>query len=317
MNDLLLLSAVSSAVRRTAAAMVLAVAALTLAPALPAHAQDDIQSRLRRLETDMQGLTRDFYRGGGRPAGGGAGAAPPASLAADFELRLTQIQIQIEQLTSRIEETGHQTSLLQDRLEKLSADVDQRLLRLEEKAGLSAISGSVAAGNEAAAAIDRPPPAGNPTVLPPPAPVAATAAPPAPPQESGSLPSGSVNEQYNYALGLLRQSDYAGAGRAFAAFVKAHPKEPLAGNAQYWLGESYYVSGKYKEAAVAFAEGFQKYPKSDNAKDNLLKLAITLGELGQTADACTALKQLTADYPDIPPTTKQRVTQERSKLKCK
>lgn len=315
MNDFLSSSAVWRVVRNAALALLLAVAALAAAPSRPAQAQDDIQGRLRRLETDMQALTRDFYRGG-KPSGGAPGGAPPANLAADFELRLTQIQIQIEQLTSRIEETGHQATLLQDRLEKLSADVDQRLLRLEEKAGLSAISASAATAAEAPP-IDRPPPAGNPTVLPPPAAATASVAPPAPPQESGSLPSGSVNEQYNYALGLLRQSDYAGAGRAFAAFVKAHPKEPLAGNAQYWLGESFYVSGKYKEAAVAFAEGFQKYPKSDKAKDNLLKLAITLGELGQTADACTALKQLTADYPDIPPTTKQRVTQERSKLKCK
>lgn len=314
MNAASLKSRFPVAVLRTVGAILLALATLTVAAPQPVRAQDDLQGRLRRLETDMQSLTRDFYRGG-RPPASGAGTLAP-NLATDFELRLTQLQVQIEQLTSRIEETGHQASLLQNQLEKLSADVDQRLLRLEEKAGLSAIAGSEAAGVEAPA-IDRPPPAGNPTVLAPPPANAATAAAPAPLAESGTLPTGSVNEQYNYALGLLRQSDYTGAGRAFAAFVKAHPKEPLAGNAQYWLGESYYVSGKYKEAAVAFAEGFQKYPKSDKAKDNLLKLAITLGELGQTADACIALKQLTADYPDIPPTTRQRVTQERSKLKCK
>ena len=103
----------------------------------------------------------------------------------------------------------------------------------------------------------------------------------------------------------------------FLAFVKANPTHSLTPNAQYWLGESYYVRNKFKEAAVAFAEGFQRFPKSDKAKDFLLKLGVSLGALDNKKDACVALKQLDTEFPDAPQTVKRRAEQERNRLACK
>ena len=69
------------------------------------------------------------------------------------------------------------------------------------------------------------------------------------------------------------------------------PQDYLAGNAQYWMGETYYVRGRYQDAAVTFAEGYQKYPTNSKAPDNLLKLGMSLGQLGKKADACVAFAQ--------------------------
>jgi tol-pal system protein YbgF len=130
------------------------------------------------------------------------------------------------------------------------------------------------------------------------------------------LPGNSPQEQYEYAKGLLQRAAYPEAGLAFKAFVAQHPKDPLAGAAQYWLGESYYAVSDYKSAAIAFAEGYQKYPKSAKAPDNLLKLGMSLGQTGRKNDACTAFKQLAAQFPQASAAIKDRAARAREKYGC-
>ena len=81
------------------------------------------------------------------------------------------------------------------------------------------------------------------------------------------MPSGSTSEQYNQAFGLLKQADYPAAEVALKAFVEQHPNDPMAGNAQYWLGETYYTRGRYADAASAFAEGYKRYPRRRSGRD--------------------------------------------------
>jgi len=114
----------------------------------------------------------------------------------------------------------------------------------------------------------------------------------------------------------LRRADYPGAEQALRAFVTQHPKDPLAGNAQYWLGETFYVRKNWKDAAIAFAEGYQKYPKSSKAPDDLLKLAMSLGNMGQKANACTALGRLDHDFPQMPANVRGPATAEKRHLGC-
>ena len=117
------------------------------------------------------------------------------------------------------------------------------------------------------------------------------------PTGGGTLPSGSASEQYNTAFGLLKQADYPAAEEALRTFVQQHPNDPLAGNAQYWLGETYFARGKYADAASAFAEGYKRYPKGPKAADDLLKLGMSLGRANQKQNACVALIQLDHDFP--------------------
>ena len=118
------------------------------------------------------------------------------------------------------------------------------------------------------------------------------------------------------AFALLRRADYVGAEQALQTFIAENPKDPLAGNAQYWLGETYYVRKNWKDAAIAFAEGYQKYPKSGKAPDDLLKLAMSLGNMGQKANACTALRRLERDFPQLPANVRGPATAEKQHLGC-
>ena len=130
------------------------------------------------------------------------------------------------------------------------------------------------------------------------------------------MPSGSASAQYNAAFGLLRKADYEGAEDALRSFIRQHPNDPLAGNAQYWLGESYYARGKYTEAAAAFADGYKRYPKGPKAPDELLKLGMSLDHANQKHNACIALTQLDHDFPHPGNAVKDRAAQEKKKLGC-
>jgi tol-pal system protein YbgF len=130
------------------------------------------------------------------------------------------------------------------------------------------------------------------------------------------LPGANPDEQYQYAFGLLRQAKYADAEQALQTFIQLNPDHPLAGNANYWLGETYYVRSDFNQAALIFANGYQTYPKSGKAPDTLLKLGMSLAAMGQASDACVAFGELEARYPGASDTVKQRLAQERSKYGC-
>jgi tol-pal system protein YbgF len=132
-----------------------------------------------------------------------------------------------------------------------------------------------------------------------------------------ALPGANADEQYQYAFDLMRQTKYGEAEQALTTFVDDYPDHPLAGNASYWLGEAYYVRKDYSSAALTFAQTFQKYPQSGKAPDSLLKLGMSLAALGETADACKALQELSSRYPKASGAVKERAAKERAKNGCK
>lgn len=111
------------------------------------------------------------------------------------------------------------------------------------------------------------------------------------------LPEGSAKQQYKYAFGLLKKRDFSNAARSFKAFVDKNPKHSLAGNAMYWLGETYYDQKQYAEAARIFLDGYRRYPQSNKAPDNLLKLGKSLNSVGEKKSACAAWNKLLKSYP--------------------
>jgi tol-pal system protein YbgF len=143
-----------------------------------------------------------------------------------------------------------------------------------------------------------------------------TAGGPSRPPSSGGLPASSASEQYNFAFGLLKQADYPAAESALKSFVRQHPDDGLAGSAQYWLGETYYARGNYADAAVAFAEGYKRYPKGSKAADDLLKLGMSLARVNQKQNACTAFAQLDRDFPNPGNAIKERAKDEKKRLSC-
>jgi tol-pal system protein YbgF len=136
------------------------------------------------------------------------------------------------------------------------------------------------------------------------------------PSLAAAEPNGDAQRLYQQGYAALLQKDYEGAELAFKQLVASFPGDPLASNAQYWLGESYYVRGQYKNAADAFLVGYKKYRSGDKAPDTLLKLAMALAELGQKTAACSTLDELKSKYPGAPEYIGDEANAWRKKTGC-
>ena len=128
--------------------------------------------------------------------------------------------------------------------------------------------------------------------------------------------AGNPKQLYETAYGYLLQQNYGAAETAFDDFLARHPNDALAGNAQYWLGESFFVRGQYKQAAGAFLKGYQTYARSAKAPDSLLKLAMSLDRLGQKEAACTSYSELNSRFPTAAQNIKARADSERRRIGC-
>ena len=128
--------------------------------------------------------------------------------------------------------------------------------------------------------------------------------------------NGSDKEAYEAAYTLLKTGDYDGAEQAFLKFMTDYPTSTYLGNANYWLGETYYARGQYAEAAGLFADGFTKYKDNTKAPDNMLKLGLTMKNLGKKSEACTAFKGLDNEFPKANEALKKRAQDEAKALKC-
>lgn len=132
-----------------------------------------------------------------------------------------------------------------------------------------------------------------------------------------ALPDGTPEEQYKFAFDLLRKHQFDQAEMAFKEFLSKHDGSGLASNARYWLGETHYARAEYVKAAEVFLQGFEKDPKGGKAPDSLLKLAMSLGQLGQNKEGCAAIEKLFADFPNANSSLKRTATRQQRQMNCK
>jgi tol-pal system protein YbgF len=213
------------------------------------------------------------------------------------EDRLNQLQQSITLLTGQIEQLQYRNQQLQQQLEKMQADYEFRLDQIEK-------------GRPGGGPRPSGPPAAAPSGPGNPPPQAAAGPPP------GPANSAAGDQLYHDAFKMLQDGDYVGAEKAFKTFVQRNPQHVLAGNAQYWLGETYYARRDYQNAMTAFAEGYKVYKTSPKGPDNLLKLGITLAVLNRKSDACAVFARFNQDYPRATDLQKRRIDQERQKNGC-
>tara|TARA_B100000029_G_scaffold461029_1_gene492492 strand:+ start:317 stop:1198 length:882 start_codon:yes stop_codon:yes gene_type:complete len=116
--------------------------------------------------------------------------------------------------------------------------------------------------------------------------------------ENDILPNVSPDEQYQFAFDLLRDQKLIKARKALEEFISKNPQHSLSGSANYWIGEIIYLGGNYKEAALTFAEAYQKYPESLKVPDMLLRLSKSLSKIDKREQACITLKELITNYPE-------------------
>jgi tol-pal system protein YbgF len=139
----------------------------------------------------------------------------------------------------------------------------------------------------------------------------------APQQQVATVPETPQSRAaYEAAYGHLLRRDFASAEKGFNDFLKTYPNDALAGNAQYWLGETFYVRGQFREAADTFLSGYRKYKSSDKAPANLLKLGMSLHQLGEKDAACATFEELSAKFPRAPQHLKQRASTESRRSGC-
>ena len=136
--------------------------------------------------------------------------------------------------------------------------------------------------------------------------------------EEKLLPDASPKEQYQFARNFLKVGDYVNAEKAFREFVITNPDNELSGNAQYWYAETYRIRQMYTDAATAYLEGYQKYPKSKIAPENLLKLGVSLVQMGEKDQGCLMIAGVKKQYPDATQSVLQKAKYyEEKEFECK
>jgi tol-pal system protein YbgF len=263
-----------------------------------------MEDRLNQLETQIQTLSRTVYRGAPPPPSGApVSAAPTGAAAADIDARLGALEEQLRTMNGQIEQANHAAQDAQDRLAKLQADYDSRFGALEH-GGASAPAAHGAASSSPsyeshASAVDRPKP---------------------PEKTLGTLSSSGSTDTadtlYESAFADVQDAHYDTAETKFKQFLSKYPANTLAGNAGYWLAETYYVRADYKQAAKAFAQNYQDYPKGSKASDSLLKLGKSLAKMGKKDDACLSFQQLKKEFPSSAVPANRVAVQEMKQLNC-
>jgi tol-pal system protein YbgF len=223
--------------------------------------------------------------------------------------KIRDLEATIRTLTGQNEELAHRVDQLNNKIDRQQKDFEYRLCAMAAQQ----LGASTAAGDPnavpcpgTAGANAAPPPV---AAAPPPAAAAdadrgGTVKLAPPPGVLGTLPAGTApagpennKPEFDAAGRLLAKGSYDEAGAAFRQFADAHPKDPLAPNALYWVANIAYVQKNYQDAARLFAEVIQKYPTSSRAADSMLKIGQSLIADGQTKKGCTALAALPAKYP--------------------
>ena len=134
--------------------------------------------------------------------------------------------------------------------------------------------------------------------------------------EEKILPEVTIEKQYAFATSFLKNGDYSTAERAFREFVLTNPEHDLAGNAQYWYAETFRIRQLYTDAASAYLEGYQKYPKGEKAPINLLKLGVSMVQIGEKDQGCKMINGVEKQYPEANQSVIQKAKYESQKFEC-
>ncbi|MDE0050005.1 MAG: tol-pal system protein YbgF [Rhodospirillales bacterium] len=319
----------------TALAVLLAGAVLLTATEASAQSTGELRVQIRNLTnqiSSLRGQLADLERvvhGGGESQGTGPGAGEEGSASERNSRRLAELEADIDEarewrrrVTGHFEEFDNTLRRLEDRIERLVADVDFRLSALEQ--GQTGVTGSAAVapvGEQSAVA-----PAGQDQ--------AAIAGQPgegyelsAEPQVLGTIPADEAvdepplavltpDEQYSEAFGLLEEARFEEAHDAFTRFIDANPTHDRAQNAAYWRAESLYARKMYPEAAKAYALNLRQYPEGRKAPDNMVKLGMALLKLGRSDEACRTFAQLDRNFPDPPLNIRRAAQQGQRQANC-
>ena len=236
-------------------------------------------------------------------------------------LKLNEIEDQFRELTNKFEEVNFKLDKLSTRVSKIQSDTQLRFSDLENGANnLSEKSLTQLPGSSKPQDFGFSP--GYQTKnLPSEQTInsvetAQTVITETPEKKDSLLPDKLPAEQYEFAVSFMKIGDYETAEFALKEFIEKNKDHDLAGSAQYWYGETFRIRQLYSDAATAYLDGYQNYPKSKKAPDNLLKLGITMVQLGEKDQGCKMIKGLKKEYPKANKSVLQKAQYEQKKFKC-
>jgi tol-pal system protein YbgF len=236
-------------------------------------------------------------------------------------LKLNEIEDQFRQLTNKFEEVNFKLDKLSTRVTKIQSDAQLRFSDLENTTSETSNKKTSLPGSDKPQEFGATP-GYQTTNLPKEQSInsiesAQTVITEEPEKKESLLPNKSPEEQYEFAVSFMKIGDYETAEFALKEFIEINKEHDLAGNAQYWYGETFRIRQLYSDAASAYLDGYQNYPKSKKAPDNLLKLGITMVQLGEKDQGCKMISGLKKEYPKASKSVLQKAQYEQKKFKCK
>ena len=280
---------------------------------------NQVLKELQQIKKDMQTLEKAVYsqsfKGSGKTqASGSLEGALTRQL-----VKITELEEQMQKLTASHEEVMFSFEQLNERLNKTQKDNELRLSDLEtgdvkqvtKKTKPKQFPGTDKPQNLGKMVVQKESEQQQTSSVNPKGVVKIEE-----PEVQEILPKKSPEEQYKFATSLIKVGDYDQAELALREFVKKNSKHKLAGNAQYWYAETFYIRQLYHDAAAAYLDGYQKYPQSSKGPQNLLKLGVTLSELGEKDQGCQMLDGIKKQYPKAKQSVIQKAKYEKKKYKC-
>ena len=247
-------------------------------------------------------------------------------------LKLSEIENQFQQLTNRFEEINFKLDILSNRLSKVQADNQVRFQDIEnvitsEDGNIKLSKKKFTKENESLPGTSTPQDLGSisykdnttseTTQQTQSIETTASIVTETFQSEEKILPNEAPDKQYEFATSFLKVGDYPTAERAFREFVLTNPDHNLAGNAQYWYAETFRIRQLYTDAASAYLEGYQKYPKGEKAPINLLKLGVSMVQIGEKDQGCKMINGVEKQYPKANQSVIQKAKYESQKFECK
>jgi len=237
-------------------------------------------------------------------------------------LKLNEIEDQFRELTNKFEEVNFRLDKLSSRVTKIQSDNQLRFSDLENsdteikktktKKNLPGSSQPADFGENQGYSVSNLPEKQETSSIE----SAQTVITEEPEKKESLLPDKPPKEQYEFAVSFMKIGDYETAEFALKEFIQKNKSHDLAGNAQYWYGETFRIRQLYSDAATAYLDGYQNYPKSKKAPDNLLKLGVTMVQLGEKDQGCKMISGVKKEYPKASKSVLQKAQYEQKKFKC-
>ena len=286
---------------------------------------DTLLEQIKNLQTDIKTLEKAVYSNSVKTtSAGGELSSTNNDVLTKHLLKLSDLEEQFKLLTNNFEEINFKLDKLSNRITKVQTDNQMRFQDLESSSvqGNNSVSkkrkklpgsdepqdlGSIS--NNDIATVDEEQKTQS-------IESAGTVITETAEKTERILPDASPEKQYEFAISFLKVGDYETAEFALREFIDFNSKHKLAGNAQYWYGETFRVRQLYQDAATAYLDGYQKYPKSSKAPINLLKLGTMLVQIGEKTQGCSMILGVKDQYPKANQSVIQKAEYEKKKFNC-